>query len=85
MTWRVLPAMDATLYGREHLSRFLTSWYTLLFDLQPNSPAASPIEVVHFGGSHVQAGRIGWAFRQRLSEDRPGIAVGCGIQVPPPD
>jgi lysophospholipase L1-like esterase len=77
-----LPAMEATLYGREHLSRFLTSWYSLLFDLQPDSPSANPIEVVHFGGSHVQAGRIGWAFRQRLSEDRPGIAVGCGIQVP---
>lgn len=77
-----LSSMDAALHGGEHLSRFLKSWYTLLFDVPAESSDESPLEVVHFGGSHVQAGRIGWAFRQRLQEDRPGIAVGCGIQTP---
>ena len=78
-----LADMDGMLYGSEHLSRFLASWHALLFDESSEAPMLDgPLQVVHFGGSHVQAGRIGLAFRQRLREDRPGVVVGCGIQSP---
>ena len=74
---RGLCAVDGSLHGAEHLSQFLAAWYSLLFEA-PDSAAAvgGPLEAVHFGGSHVQAGRIGWAFRQRLHQDRPGVVVG---------
>lgn len=78
-----LSDVGGSLHGAQHLSQFLAAWYGLLFEASDPSPAdGGPLEVVHFGGSHVQAGRIGWAFRQRLHQDRPGVVVGCGIQAP---
>ncbi len=78
-----LSTMESSLYGTEHLSEFLESWYRLLFDVsEATTGTERPLQVVHFGGSHVQAGRIGWALRQRLHEDRPGVVAGCGIQPP---
>ena len=70
-----------SLHGAQHLSQFLAAWDGLLFGA-PRSAVDGPLEIVHFGGSHVQAGRIGWSFRNRLGEDRPGIVTGCGIQAP---
>ena len=78
----LLSPMDGALLGAEHLTRFLKAWDALLFETAAPPPQNGPLQVIHFGGSHVQAGRIGWSFRQRLAEDRPGIVTGCGIQPP---
>lgn len=73
-----IGSAEAALHGREHLRRFLHQWGQLLA-----GTAVSPaLHVVHLGGSHVQAGRIGWAFRNRLAEDLPGVISGRGIQAP---
>ena len=68
------------LHGAEHLERFLAAWQGLL--MGHDRPSDGPIEVLHLGGSHVQAGRIGWAFRRQLLSDFPGLVVGSGIQPP---
>ena len=67
------------LHGSEHLHDFLREWQGLL---DGTAPSESPLNILHFGGSHVQAGRIGWAFRQALMEDRPGILAVPGILPP---
>lgn len=79
-----LASMDSVLVGAENLRAFLTRWRDLLDgETTPTEDTAHyPIEVIHFGGSHVQAGRIGWAFRNRLKQDRPGLIVGRGVQAP---
>lgn len=78
---RRLSSMEGQLEGAAHIGRFLDAWSALLSGSEiPGS--AAPLQIAHFGGSHVQAGRIGWAFRTRLAEDRPGIVAGRGIQPP---
>ena len=67
------------LHGSEHLRDFLREWRGLLDGITPSDP---PLNILHFGGSHVQAGRIGWAFRQALMEDRPGILAVPGVLPP---
>ena len=76
-----LGSAEGTLLGAQHLDHFLTRFREMLE--QGGHPAkAAPLSVFHFGGSHVQAGRIGWAFRKRLSEDRPGLVVSRGVLPP---
>jgi lysophospholipase L1-like esterase len=67
--------------GQEHIAQFLDQFRHLLFEhaLEEGREALS---VLHFGGSHVQAGRIGWTFRKRLSEDRPDLIVSRGVLPP---
>ena len=80
-----LECMDSVLSGEAHIHRFLQAWQEVLSGEGPShddSAAVPPLEVMHFGGSHVQAGRIGWAFRNRLAEDRPGLVIGRGIHAP---
>ena len=67
------------LHGRQHMAAFLEAWRRLL---SGEGDLAGPLHILHFGGSHVQAGRIGWAFRQALQADRPGIIATRGV-VPP--
>jgi lysophospholipase L1-like esterase len=68
------------LYGASNLSQFLDRWRDLL--TESNVVELGPLHILHFGGSHVQAGRIGWAFRARLAADRPGLRVSRGILPP---
>jgi len=72
---------ETFLFGAESLQRFLNAWSSLLSG-KPSDSVHRPIQIAHFGGSHVQAGRIGWSFRQRLTSDFPGIVVGRGVQPP---
>lgn len=75
-----LHPTESVLFGEENLGPFLKDWHALLLDQGPATSA--PLNLLHFGGSHVQAGRIGWAFRQRLQADRPGLTVSRGILPP---
>lgn len=70
------------LYGAEHMSHFLSRWRRLLQDPQPRPNGAPALNILHFGGSHVQAGRIGWAFRRALALDAPGLCVVQGTLSP---
>ncbi len=84
--WHLGP-MEQALHGSGHMASFLEVWGRLLFDgpVSAESGTASgegPLQIVHFGGSHVQAGRIGWSFRNRLAQDRPGLVIGRGIHAP---
>ena len=76
-----LDSVEDDILGQENLSEFLTRFRSILLGA-PDSGDFSPVSVFHFGGSHVQAGRIGWAFRKRLAQDRPGLVVGRGILPP---
>ena len=76
-----LGPVHGTLLGAVHLEHFLTRFQSMLEQGSHPSEAA-PLSVFHFGGSHVQAGRIGWAFRKRLSEDRPDLVVSRGVLPP---
>ena len=76
-----LGSVDGALLGTHHLDRFLTRFRAML-ETGSTPTEANPLSVFHFGGSHVQAGRIGWAFRKRLSEDRPGLVVSRGVLPP---
>lgn len=67
------------LHHPDHIGPFLSAWRALLLG---RSEADRPLQLLHFGGSHVQAGRIGWAFRMALTSDRPGVVATRGI-VPP--
>jgi len=67
--------------GQEHIAQFLDQFRHLLLGHAPEE-GQDPLSVLHFGGSHVQAGRIGWTFRRRLSEDRPDLIVSRGILPP---
>ena len=77
---RMISSSTAFLHGAGHLSRFLEKWHELLTGMDRQTDG--PITVVHMGGSHVQAGRIGWAFRNQLLSDFPGLVIGHGIQPP---
>jgi len=80
-----LGSMDSVLAGEANISGFLSAWREVLSGqriFQADSAETVPLEVMHFGGSHVQAGRIGWAFRNRMAEDRPGLVIGKGILAP---
>ena len=74
-----LESTAARLHGASNLTRFLSQWRDLLTE---SNAASGPLHILHFGGSHVQAGRIGWAFRARLAADRPGLRVSRGILPP---
>lgn len=76
-----LSPMEGQLLGTAHIASFLSAWSDLLSG-SAEYRGAPPIQIAHFGGSHVQAGRMGWTFRKRLLEDRPGLVVGRGIQPP---
>ena len=65
---RRLSPMEGQLEGVVHIEKFLAAWSALLSGSE-TSGSAAPLQIAHFGGSHVQAGRIGWAFRTRLAED----------------
>jgi len=67
------------LHGRQHMAAFLDAWRRLL---SGEGELTGPLHILHFGGSHVQAGRIGWAFRKALQGDRPGVIATRGV-VPP--
>jgi lysophospholipase L1-like esterase len=71
---------DTVLFGAESLTGFLTAWNDVL--QEGRSSGQAPLQIAYFGGSHVQAGRIGWSFRRRLTSDFPGMVVGRGIQAP---
>jgi len=75
------PTSGQDILGKEHIAEFLNRFGSLLRDGTRTSDSL-PLSVFHFGGSHVQAGRIGWAFRKRLSLDRPGLVVNRGILPP---
>lgn len=77
-----LDPMASVFYGAEHIPQFLAAWNALLRGDATARQSTAPLEVVHFGGSHVQAGRIGWSFRQRLAADKPGLIIGRGIHPP---
>ena len=83
--WHLNP-MDGALHGREHIDSFLGAWRRLLFDWSSQGmeekAEKQPLQILHFGGSHVQAGRIGWSFRNRMAQDRPGLVIGRGIHAP---
>ena len=70
-----------SLTGQEHLAQFLGHFRDLLLG-GPLAEGRKALSILHFGGSHVQAGRIGWTFRKRLSEDRPDLIVNRGILPP---
>ena len=76
-----LQAGECDILGQENLSGFLTRFRSVLLGA-PATDDTIPVSVFHFGGSHVQAGRIGWAFRKRLAQDRPGLVVNRGILPP---
>lgn len=75
-----LPPVSHALHGAEHLSHFLPRFRDALLGRRHAGDA--PLHMAHFGGSHVQAGRIGWSFRQRLMEDCPGLTVTRGVIAP---
>lgn len=68
--------------GSENLSGFLSRWRLLLQDGRPRPAGESALHILHFGGSHVQAGRMGWAFRRALASDAPGLCVVQGVLSP---
>ncbi|MBK12818.1 MAG: hypothetical protein CL849_04745 [Crocinitomicaceae bacterium] len=76
-----LHSVEDDILGQENLSGFLARFRSVLRGT-PVSGDSIPVSVFHFGGSHVQAGRIGWAFRKRLAQDRPGLVVSRGILPP---
>ena len=78
--WFIHP-VEEDMIGKENLNRFLTRFRSVLVG-NPATQNPNPVSVFHFGGSHVQAGRIGWAFRKRLAQDRPGLVVSRGILPP---
>jgi lysophospholipase L1-like esterase len=76
-----LGSETQSLIGQEHLAHFLGRFRDLLIGV-PLAEGHEALSILHFGGSHVQAGRIGWTFRKRLSEDRPDLIVSRGILPP---
>lgn len=82
MDWRrsdalhFLPDPREQLFGAEHL----TDWFEALDQLQ--NGASRHVSIVHFGGSHVQGGRMGQQFRARFSSDGLGDIAGRGLLSP---
>ncbi len=66
-------------HGAEHMAGFLRQWRHLL---EGDTAGRLPLNILHFGGSHVQAGRIGWSFRNALMADRPGVLATRGVVAP---
>ena len=69
-----LDPMASVFYGAEHIPQFLAAWNALLRGDATARPSTAPLEVVHFGGSHVQAGRIGWS--SPIARALRGAAIG---------
>lgn len=60
----------------ENLDRFFARWSRMEATGQGN------INIVHIGGSHVQAGTMSNAIRQRLMHDHPRLVGGRGMLFP---
>jgi len=60
----------------ENLAKFFARWSRLEATGQGN------INIVHIGGSHVQAGTMSNAIRQRLMHDHPRLVAGRGMLFP---
>ena len=60
----------------ESLARFFDRWQRMEATGQGN------INIVHIGGSHVQAGTMSNAIRQRLMHDHPRLVAGRGMLFP---
>ena len=60
----------------ENLAKFFARWSRLEATGQGN------VNIVHIGGSHVQAGTMSNAIRQRLMHDHPRLVAGRGMLFP---
>ncbi len=60
----------------ESLARFFDRWQRMEATGQGN------INIVHIGGSHVQAGTMSNTIRQRLMHDHPRLVAGRGMLFP---
>lgn len=60
----------------ENLAKFFDRWSRLEATGQGN------VNIVHIGGSHVQAGTMSNAIRQRLMHDHPRLVAGRGMLFP---